>query len=259
MGTGDPLGMILDLDGTLYHGGEPIPGAAAAVRRLRDAGISLRFATNTTRRPRRALVERLASMGIPVSPAELHTAPVAAARWLEERKLRRLMLLLPAATWEEFDRFTVDEERPDVVLVGDLGEAWTWERLNTAFRTILGGARLVAIQKNRSWDAGNGPQLDAGPFVAALEYATGTGAVVVGKPSPAFFETAAASLGLPRDRVVVVGDSVDNDVAGARNAGFRAVAVRTGSFREERLRASGAVPEVVLDSVADLPAWLGIR
>ncbi len=253
-----PEGVILDLDGTLYFGGEPIPGAEEAVRSIRAAGIPVRFATNTTRRPRSALVARLVDMGIGVFPEELHTAPVAAATWLRTNGARRLMLLLPEATWEEFGGFEVVEEHPDVVLVGDLGARWTWERLNTAFRAILGGARLVAIQKNRSWDAGQGLQLDAGPFVVALEYATGQEAVLVGKPSPAFFGTAAASMELRPEQVLVVGDSVTNDVQGAMAAGFRAVAVRTGSFRVEELRASDAAPEAVLGSVAELAGWLGL-
>jgi ribonucleotide monophosphatase NagD (HAD superfamily) len=119
------------------------------------------------------------------------------------------------------------------------------------------GARLVAIQKNRSWDAGSGLQLDAGPFVAALEYATGREAVVVGKPSRPFFATAAASLGVEPARVAVVGDSLENDVRGGQRAGCLGVAVRTGTFRETALDPDHP-PDAVLDSIADLPAWLGI-
>jgi len=253
-----PGGVILDLDGTLYRGSDPVPGAAAAVRALREAGVMVRFATNTTRRPRSALVDRLGAMGIGVGPEELHTAPVAAAAWLRGEGAQRLMLLLPRATREEFPDFEIVEDCPDAVLVGDLGCDWTWERLNVAFRSLLGGARLVAVQKNRYWDPGTGLQLDAGPFVAALEYAAAVEAELVGKPSPAFFGTAAASMGLPPEEILVVGDSVANDVEGAVQAGFRAVAVRTGSFREADLAVSRATPETVLDSVAGLPGWLGI-
>jgi ribonucleotide monophosphatase NagD (HAD superfamily) len=116
----------------------------------------------------------------------------------------------------------------------------------------------VAIHKNRSWDPGGGLQLDAGPFVAALEYASGVEAVLVGKPSTAFFDTAARALGVARDRVAVVGDSVTNDVAGGQQAGCLGVAVRTGSFRSDELDRLARPPDAVLDSVADLPGWLGI-
>jgi len=252
-------GCIIDLDGTLYVGDREVPGAPAAVAALRSAGIPLCFATNTTRRPRSALVTRLGAMGLNISADELHTAPVAAARWLEQQGARRVSLLLSEATFEDFARFERDDNEPDHVVVGDLAEAWTFDVLNTAFRALTRGARLVAIQKNRSWDAGRGPQLDAGPFVAALEYATGQQAVVVGKPSPAFFETAAATLGVPPERIVVVGDSPVNDVQGAHDAGCRGVAVRTGTFREQDLAALERPPDAVLDSIADLPEWLGVR
>lgn len=249
---------VIDLDGTLYRSDRAIPGAAVAVTALRSAGVPICFATNTTRKPRAALVERLGGMGIDIRPAELHTAPVAAAAWLQARGARRLALLLPEETFAEFAAFEIDDREPDHVVVGDLGEGWTFEVLNRAFRALLAGATLVAIHKNRSWDPGGGMQLDAGPFVAALEYATGVESVLVGKPSAAFFETAARSLGVPRRRVVVVGDSVENDVAGGRRAGCLGVAVRTGSFREQDLGRLDRPPDAVLDSIADLPRWLGI-
>jgi ribonucleotide monophosphatase NagD (HAD superfamily) len=134
---------IVDLDGTLYFGGQAIAGAAEAVSRIRSAGVALRFATNTTRYPRHQLVQRLAAMGVGVGEEELHTAPVAAARWLGGRGAKRVMLLLAEATFEEFRDFERVEEGADHVVVGDLGEAWTYERLNTAFRALLGGARLA--------------------------------------------------------------------------------------------------------------------
>ncbi len=251
-------GCVIDLDGTLYFGGEPIPGAADAVEGLRAAGVPICFATNTTRRPRSALVERLAAMGIRVGSDELHTAPVAAASWLAGQGARRISPLLAAATLEEFEDFEVDHQRPDHVVVGDLGEEWTFDVLNRAFRALNAGARLVAIQKNRSWDPGNGLQLDAGPFVAALEYASDQEAVLVGKPSTAFFETAARALGLSLDLVAVVGDGLATDVAGGQAAGCRGVAVRTGTFREDQLARLHRPPDAILDSIANLPNWMGV-
>ena len=251
-------GCIIDLDGTVFFVNAPIPGASEAVDHLRRSGFAFCFATNTTRWPRSELVSRLASMGIDVSPEEMFTAPVAAARYLAGVGARRISLLLAEQTFEEFESFTVDDENPDHVVVGDLGEGWTFARLNQAFRALRGGAKLVAIQKNRYWDPGNGSCLDAGPFVAALEYATSKEAVLVGKPSSPFFATAAEYLGVPLERVAVVGDSVENDVVGGQKAGCLGVAVRTGTFREEHLQGLESPPDAVLDSIADLPRWLGL-
>jgi HAD superfamily hydrolase (TIGR01458 family) len=251
-------GCVIDLDGTLYVGGEAVPGAAEAVGGLRAAGLPICFATNTTRRPRSALVKRLAEIGIDVSAKELFTAPVAAASWLAEHGARRISLLLPEVTFEEFGAFEIDHDTPDHVVVGDLADEWSFGVLNRAFRALGSGARLVAIHKNRSWDPGPGLQLDAGPFVAALEYATGRNAILVGKPSTAFFETAALSLGVPSDRIAVVGDSPTNDVAGGQAAGCLGVAVRTGTFRQSDLETLDRRPDAVLDSIADLPGWIGL-
>src|SRR5262249_60228650 len=99
--------------------------------------------------------------------------------------------------------------RPDRVVVGDLGRGFTSDVLNAAFRHLRGGAGLIALQKNRYWSAGSeGILLDAGAFVAALEYAAGVTAVVVGKPSARFFELALASIGVPAATGGSVGGSL---------------------------------------------------
>ena len=249
---------VIDLDGTVYVSDVAVSGAGQAIAVLRDAGLPLCFATNTTRRPRSEIVCRLAAMGITVDTEELLTAPVAATRWLADAGAERVSLLLAEATFEEFEGFELDDVNPDSVVVGDLGENWTYDRLNSAFRALMSGANLVAIQKNRFWDPGDGLCLDAGPFVAALEYGCGQEAVLVGKPSTPFFVTAAGYLGVPVDRVAVVGDSVENDVVGGQKAGCLGVAVRTGTFREDHLEGLERPPDAVLDSIADLPAWLGL-
>jgi HAD superfamily hydrolase (TIGR01458 family) len=250
-------GCVIDLDGTMYQGGRPIPGAADAVARLRAARVPMCFATNTTRSPRSALTAKLAGMGITVTADELLTAPVAAARWLEEQGAQRVLPLVVEETLSELGGFELGAEGAEYVLVGDLGEGFTFERLNQAFRALLDGALLVAIHANRWWDPGDGPTLDAGPFVVALEYASRQRAVLVGKPNRAFFAAAVTALGLAPERVAVVGDSLENDVWGGKSAGCLGVAVRTGSFDEEHLH-HGAAPDAVLRTVADLPAWLGL-
>lgn len=251
-------GCLLDLDGTVTFAGTAITGAAAAIARIRTAGVPVRFGTNTTRYPRSVLVEQLASFGIDVDREELFTAPVAAAGWLRSQGAHRVSLLLAEATHEEFAEFERDDDRPEWVVVGDLGEAWDYATLNRAFRAIHAGAALMAIQRNRVWDPGDGLRLDAGPFIAALEYATGTAAVLVGKPAPAFFTTAAQSMGVAPGRMVAVGDGVENDVGGAHAAGCLGVAVRTGTFRDEDLDRLDRPPDAVLESIADLPGWLGL-
>ena len=251
----DVRGVVLDLDGTVYTGASAIPGAPAVVEALRSAGLGVRFATNTTRLSRDALVERLRRLGIDVVAEDLITAPVAAAAWLRARRVRTVALYVADAGRADFDEFRGDEQAPGAVVVGDLGAAWTFDLLNRAFRQLLEGAELLAIQRNRYWKTDDGLTLDAGPFVAALEYAAGKQAVTAGKPSAAFFEAAVQSLDLPASQVVMVGDDVVSDVEGALAAGLRGVLVRTGKFRPGDLERETA-PDAVIDSIAELPRLL---
>ncbi|HEX9631629.1 MAG TPA: TIGR01458 family HAD-type hydrolase [Gemmatimonadales bacterium] len=254
-----PGGVLLDLDGTIYEADRVVPGAPEAVARLRRAGLAVAFCTNATRMPRRALGERLAALGIPAVPGEIVTAPAAAAAWLRAEGIRRVALYVAEATLEEFPDCTADAAAPGAVVLGDLAAGWTFDVLNRAFRQVLGGARLVALQRNRYWKTADGLSLDAGPFVAALEYAAGTTATVVGKPSAPFFSLAVAALGVPADRVVVVGDDVTTDALGARAAGLRAVLVRTGKYRVGDEATVTPAPDAVVDSVARLPALFGVE
>jgi phospholysine phosphohistidine inorganic pyrophosphate phosphatase len=251
-------GVLLDLDGTVYEDGELIAGAADVPTALRAAGLPFRFVTNTTRRPRSHVVRALREMGLDIEPEEILTAPVAAAAWLRRRRARRIYPLLSETTFEDLRGFELTESEPEFVVVGDLGEAWDYARLNHAFQALMEGAELVAVQRNRYWRRDGELVLDAGPFVTALEYASGKAAHVVGKPSPEFFATAVAALGLEAPEVAMVGDDLAGDVEGARQAGLVGVAVRTGKYRPEDEDRAGEVADAVLDSLADLPKWLEI-
>ena len=139
----DVDGLLIDLDGTVYQGSAPIPGAVDAIRRLDEAGIPVLFTTNTSRKPRRAVVEGLVALGIHIEPDRVLTAPVAAARWLASEGLRRILPLLPEATHEDLAALEMvgAEGSPDAVVVGDLGSGFTFERLNGAFLALRDGAR----------------------------------------------------------------------------------------------------------------------
>jgi HAD superfamily hydrolase (TIGR01458 family) len=135
--------------------------------------------------------------------------------------------------------------------VGDLAERWTYQLLQEAFEYLMDGADLIALSRDRYWLRGERLALDAGPFVAALEFASGRPARVAGKPSEAFYAEALGSLGMETSRAVaMVGDDLWSDVEGAQRAGLQGWLVRTGKFRESALRESGIHPDRILDSVA---------
>jgi HAD superfamily hydrolase (TIGR01458 family) len=244
-------GLLIDIEGVLVQGNEVIPGAREAMSALRARGIPFRFMTNTTIYCRYTLLERLRALGFDVELNELYTASFVAAEYLRAQGAQSyLPLLLPDAQLE-FSGMEVDEEQPEFVVVGDMGASFTFPRLNRAFRAVLGGARLIALHKKRSWRTENGLYLDAGPFVVALEYATDSSALVVGKPSAAYYRMVLSDLGLPAHRVAMIGDDVEADVRGAQLAGVQGWLVKSGRFRKEDLQ-QGIWPDRVLSSVQDL-------
>ena len=250
--------LLLDLSGVVYVQDEAVPEAAEALARLRSAGIPVRLVTNTTMRPRRAIIERLERLGFEVDPAELLTPATLAKQHCEERGHESVALVVLDELREDLEGLEERGDGVDAVVVGDLGERWGYEVLNGVFRRLMDGAELIALQKNRYWETAEGLSLDAGPFVAALEYGAGTEATVVGKPAPAFFELALSDLGVAAELAAMVGDDVEADVGGAQEAGLRGVLVRTGKYREEQVRESGVEPTATVDSVADVPALLGL-
>ncbi|MDX1675414.1 MAG: TIGR01458 family HAD-type hydrolase [Longimicrobiales bacterium] len=257
MTTSRPSGLLLDLDGTVYQDDEPVPGAVTAIAELRDGGLPLRFVTNTTRVARGTIAGWLEGFGIPADADDIFTPPFVAMDWLRERELRRVAVLLPEDSQDAFSGFELAEpggDAPEAVVIGDLGEGWTFEVLNRAFRWLLDGAAFLALHRNRYWRTGGELVLDAGAFVAALEYATGREATVVGKPSRPMFAAAARSMGLSLEEVAMVGDDLEADIGGSQALGCTAFMVRTGKFRAEELAESAVEPDRVIDSVAELPA-----
>ena len=196
-------------------------------------------------------------LGMPVPERELITPARLAVEHCLAAGRQRALLLMRDEVKADLAGLQEVREGADVVVVGDLGEDFGYRVLNKAFRELLAGAELVALQKNRYWRTPEGLSLDVGPFVAALEYAAACDAVVVGKPAPAFFATVLAGLGVPAADAVMVGDDVESDVGGALRAGLAGVLVRTGKYRPEAVAASGVEPTATVDSIADVPALLG--
>jgi HAD superfamily hydrolase (TIGR01458 family) len=255
---GDLSGLLVDLDGVLYVGDEPVGGAADAVAALRAGGLGLRFVTNTTERSRGQTVKKIGRLGFQVAEEEVVTPAAVARRHCVEAGHRTVALVMNDAVKRDFEGLDEVEEHPDAVIMGDLGEAFGFEILNRAFRMVMDGAELVALQKNRFWLTPDGLSLDAGPFVAAIEYATGRDAVVVGKPSPSFFQLVLQDLGADSAAAAMVGDDVETDVDGAMRCGLAGILVRTGKYREDFVRDSGVDPTATVDSIADVPELLGL-
>jgi len=251
--------ILVDVDGVLHVSGEPVRGAGSAVARLRAAGHRIRFVTNNTTRARAELAGDLRALGVELADDELQTTPRAAARELAGR---RVLALAMAAVRPDLEGLDLVEEGADAVLVGgcdegaETGDVFAYGALNRAFLELDRGAELFCLHKNRWWQTSRGPLLDAGAFVAGLEYAAERDATVLGKPSAPYFEAALEAIDSRPAEAWMVGDDVEADVGGAQRCGLRGVLVRTGKFRQGAVARSGVEPHAVLDSIADLPEYL---
>jgi HAD superfamily hydrolase (TIGR01458 family) len=251
--------ILLDIEGVLQVSWEAIPGATKAVTDLRRSGHRLRFVTNNTTRPRRELALELQRLGFELDQEELQTTPIAAARALAGRRV--LALTMPRII-DDLKGLELVGDHAEAVLLGGADETpvtnqvFSYMNLARAFAELEAGAELYCLHRNRWWQTARGPLLDAGAFVAGLEYAAEVEATLLGKPSPAYFEAALEAVDADPELSWMVGDDLEADIGGAQRCGMKTVLVRTGKFREDELERSAIVPTAVLDSIADLPGWL---
>jgi HAD superfamily hydrolase (TIGR01458 family) len=248
-------GVLLDMDGVLAISWEPILGAAEALAWLRDQGIPYRLITNTTTHSRSDLARTLSDSGIPVAPSEVVTAVVATAGFLHEHHPgAKVFLLTDGDPREDLEGVEIVDDGADVVVIGGASEDFDYATLNRVFRMLMEGAALIGMHRNMYWRTSDGLELDAGAYIAGLEEATGTSAIICGKPAPAFFDVALGLMAASRERAVMVGDDIVNDVLGAQAAGITGVLVRTGKFQPGDL--DKGEPDHVIESIADLPELL---
>jgi HAD superfamily hydrolase (TIGR01458 family) len=248
MGQQDYDAVFFDISGVLYQGSELIPGAPEALRDVRDAGMTVRFLTNTSRKTCAQIRTDLAAFGIDTGEGEVITAPSAAHDYLEQHGLRPWCLVHPNILEEFAD---LDQDYPNAVVIGDAADDLNYANLNQAFRLCHGGATLVGIGANRFFRDGAELMLDAGPFIRAIEYAASVEAVIMGKPSREFFQQALSDAGCAPDRTLMVGDDVFGDVEGAMRCGMRGCLVRSGKYQPgDEDRVAGEF--LLVDSVADL-------
>jgi HAD superfamily hydrolase (TIGR01458 family) len=253
-------GVLLDIDGVLHVSMQPVTGAAEILHWLERQGYQTCFVTNTTTCSRATLVERLRAIGLPLTEERVVTAPVATANYIRQHYPgKRCWLLTKGDTARDFAGIELVESHADLVVIGGAEELLTYENMNHAFRMLMDGAVLLATHTNLYWRTSEGLQLDSGPYVHALELATGQRAIVLGKPNLAFFEQALLTIGVLPHEAVMVGDDIENDIGGAQEAGLRSVLVCTGKYNAQSPLLERIHPDALLPSIVDLPGWLNTR
>lgn len=244
--------ILFDLDGVLYTGSSPIAGAVDTIKAIRASGIPCRFVTNTSTLSLASLHKKINALGFDIPESEIISAPQAALMYLNKQQNRACRLLLADDVKQDFSELPQSDTNPDYIVIGDIGHAWTYTLINEVFSMLIKGAKLITVHKNKFWQTEQGLQMDIGGFVTALEYASNTHAMVIGKPSPDFFQIAVDDIGLKPSEIMMVGDDIDVDVGGAQQAGLVGVLVKTGKYRQPYAEASAIKPDLTIDSIADL-------
>jgi glycerol-1-phosphatase len=247
--------VVLDLDGCVWVGDRPTRGAPEAVAQLRAAGKSLAFVTNDARRSPEDYVRKLWSLGLQASLEEVVTVGAAIQHLLADRGpgTGAYVIGSPAIFRHVTDagrrivNGTELEAMADVVVVADQ-DGLRFSDLGGAIQAVLGGAEMIAAGRDRTYPTQDGLSPGTGAVIAALEYATDRVATIVGKPNPQIFHTALDRLG--EGRVLVIGDQLDSDLAGAAAAELDAAIVLTGvTSRPEAEAASDPAPVAIAEDL----------
>ena len=244
--------VLCDIGGVLYAGDHLIKGAVEAVAKIKSH-YPIRFLTNTTQKTGKEVYLKLKELGFLVNKEEIITALDVTKHMLEDEKSNAYFLLKD----DVIDCFSSLSDYPlRYVVVGDAQDNFNYLKLNRAFRYLQEGKQLLAIAKNKYFRDNDGKlSLDAGCFVAGLEYACECEAILIGKPNKTFYHAACHSMGVDASDAIMIGDDIYGDILGAQNAGLKTIFVKTGKFTSEDLK-KGISPTLILDSIADFDATI---
>jgi len=251
--------VFLDIDGVLMLGDQPIPGGTTTVAKLLSLGLKVSYVTNTTRKPRRKIHEELQKLGFHLDEDDVITPAIIAREKILQMKRPSVALFVADELLEDFEGLKMTTQRAGAVIMGDLGDKFSPEILDQVFKLTFTGSELIALQKNRFWRDEIGLRLDLGPYVAAIEYATGKKADVLGKPAPGFFRGLLVRYRLHPENALMVGDDIELDIQGAQRLGMKTVQVKTGKYDPDFVNRTGIEPDEIVPSIADLNPALGIE
>jgi HAD superfamily hydrolase (TIGR01458 family) len=205
------------------------------------------------------LILYLAQLGLIIEPYKLFTASQAAIDYCNMKKLKKILLIVPDSEMkQDFSCFDLTDKNPDAIVLGDMGPLFNFQLLNKLFIEVMAGCQIIAMHKNEYWMATDGLRMDLGAFVAAIEYASGKSAIIIGKPDINFFKLATIDWKCSHNLIYMIGDDINVDILGAKNAGLNTILVKTGKFREHILVDSTIKPDHIIESVADLPTLFGL-
>jgi arabinose operon protein AraL len=268
-------GCLFDLDGTVYLGEAAIPGAVEAIATLRRHHKQVLFVSNKPLEPGERYAHKLTKLGIPTNPADVITAGYVLGQHLAQTarrerlyvigeanlvdELRQCGLTVVEELLDQDEKAVIDPAGIDAVVVS-FDRTLNYRKLNTAYQALLRGARLYATNGDKTCPMPGGAIPDAGATLAALAAITGRRPdVLAGKPSSLIVEAALARMGLPAERCMMIGDRLETDILMGQQAGMATAVVLSGVARRAEVEIMAQPPDLVLNTIGELPAKLGLR
>jgi NagD protein len=254
-------GLLIDMDGVVYGGDLMIPGADEFVARLLNQNIPFSFMTNNSQRTRLEAVRKLRKLGIEVTDKHIYTSAMATGKFLAGQIPSGTAYVLGEGgliTSLHENGITLVDTDPDFVVLGE-GRNFTLEMVQRAVDMILAGAKFIATNRDPSPKKKGWNNLGIAATAAMIEEATGVKAFVVGKPGPVMMRSARKALGLETAETTVIGDTMDTDIQGGVQMGYKTILVLSGITKKEELQKYAFKPDLVVNSVQDiklpLPWW----
>lgn len=249
------MGFLIDMDGVIYRGSELIPGAIEFVDLLNEKDIPYMFLTNNSQRTPMDIATRLQRLGFQVSQNHVFTSALATATYLAQHKPQGTAFVIgEGGLLNALDRvgIAIIDHNPDFVVVGE-GRTINLESIEKAVQMVINGAKLIATNLDPSCPTQDGGiRPGCGAFVKMVEEATGIKAFSPGKPSPVIFRAARKRLGLSSGETIMIGDTMETDILGGNQLGFRTVLVLSGGTRRSDLPRFAYAPDVVIESVGEI-------
>ena len=243
-------GFLFDLNGVFYEDKNIISGANETIDWLKKNSIPYKFISNNSTLSRKLFVEKLKKIGLKINISEVITSNYAGVLTLKKMGLKNCKLIMTEEAKLDYKKFQLQNKKIDAIVIGDIGEKWSFSLMNELMNDIISGAEIIALHKGKYYQSQGKLKIDCGAFVAGLEYSTSKKAISIGKPKKSFFDLAAFDLGT--NKICLVGDDLHNDIEGGQKMGYKTILVKTGKYRQNIFDKSKIKPDFCIPSIKEL-------
>ena len=243
-------GFLFDLNGVFYEEKNIISGAHETIDWLKKNSIPYKFISNNSTLSRKLFVEKLKKIGLKINISDVITSNYAGVLTLKKMGLKNCKLIMTEEAKLDYKKFQLQNKKIDAIVIGDIGEKWSFSLMNELMNDVISGAEIIALHKGKYYQSQGKLKIDCGAFVAGLEYSTSKKAISIGKPKKSFFDLAAFDLGT--NKICLVGDDLHNDIEGGQKMGYKTILVKTGKYRQNIFDKSKIKPDFCIPSIKEL-------